>query len=138
MKVICVKNECGNANFTVGERYEITNNSLTCNFIKINMPKDFIVHSSFQYAFCEFEEEKSVELKQKIIDLGFTRGVRVDVEKDDVFVIVYFSFIWKKNNKISYGKEYFEGKTEEEVLKQIVNFASNRDKGDWILKLGGE
>jgi hypothetical protein len=139
MKVICVENKHGNANFTVGEMYEVVGNSITCNFVKLNMPKNiYYKNNSFKYAFCEFEEERRVVLKQKIIDLGFTKGSIIDIEEDSVDVKFWFCFMWKKNNIDSCGREYFSGKTEEEVLNQIIDFASNRDKGDWILRLEGE
>ena len=54
MKVKCIENKCGNANFTLGEIYEVNDNRITCNFIFLQL-KDTVIKDEFEFGMCRFK-----------------------------------------------------------------------------------
>jgi hypothetical protein len=65
------------------------------------------------------------------------------IEQDpEIYVKIWFSFKWTKpryefEKSIKTGYEEFIGKTEKDVLNQIINFVKDDHKG-WKIVLKGE
>ena len=55
MNVKCIENKSNNGNFTLGKIYKITSNRITCDFVKLELPNNFIFEDNFEFAFCKFE-----------------------------------------------------------------------------------
>lgn len=80
-------------------------------------------------------------LEKKILEKGF-KDVYIESPNDEegnseYCVIVYFDFIWTKDNRLDSGKQEIEGNTENEILRNIdkfINEYSNKDD-DWMLRL---
>ncbi|NRU52391.1 hypothetical protein [Clostridium beijerinckii] len=80
-------------------------------------------------------------LKEKILLKGF-KDVYIESPNDkegniEYCVIIYFDFIWNKDNRLDSGKQEIEGDTEDEIMKNIDKFIETySDKNDdWMLKL---
>ncbi len=58
MEVKCIENKQNNGNFTVDKVYKITKSSIQCDFINLELPKDFILTDEFEFAFCKFIQIK--------------------------------------------------------------------------------
>jgi hypothetical protein len=55
MLVECIENKHGNGNFTKGEKYKVWDGMISCDFIKLNLPKDFVLSDTFNFAMCKFK-----------------------------------------------------------------------------------
>lgn len=59
-KFKCVENNMNNGNFTLGKVYEVNDggSTITCDFIRLRLPKDLVKVSTvkFEFAFCKFSK----------------------------------------------------------------------------------
>jgi len=84
----------------------------------------------------------SINLKEELSYIDVITNYTIEQDSGEIYVKIWFSFKWKKpryefEKSIKTGYEEFIGKTEKDVLNQIINFVKNDHKG-WEIVLKGE
>jgi len=84
----------------------------------------------------------AINLKEELSYIDVITNYTIEQDSGEIYVKIWFSFKWKKpryefEKSIKTGYEEFIGKTEKDVLNQIINFVKNDHKG-WEIVLKGE